>query len=107
MQRPIIVRGAGAAVARPPERLKTLGRSGAGLGSSAGRGLCDPAAAQASRAYQDSFDPAPVRRPHFLQIGLPSALGLVVGMAYVVAHRWTFSANRAMSHILVRVVGVD
>jgi hypothetical protein len=73
---------------------------------SAGSDLGHPAAADASRANQDSLDSAASRRTHFLQIGLPSALGLIVGVAYVVADRRAFSAKGTGSHLLFRLIGV-
>jgi hypothetical protein len=63
-------------------------------------GLGHAAAANASRANQDPFDAAAVRRAHFLQIRLPSALGLVVGVAYVVADGGAFAANVTGSHLI-------
>jgi arsenate reductase len=89
MQRPVIVKGGKAVIAAArAARSSRLGRLAGGrrvprLG--AGSDLGHPAAADASRANQDSLDPAASRRAHFLQIGLPSALGLVVGVAYVIA----------------------
>ncbi len=56
------------------------------------------AAADASRAHANPPDPAAHQSAHLLQVRLPPPLGLVVGVAYVVANRVMLSANRTLLH---------
>jgi hypothetical protein len=67
-------------------------------GTESDRCLGDAAAADASGANHNSLDPAVDERAHLLQIGLPSALGLVVRVAYVISDRRLLSANGTVSH---------
>ena len=60
--------------------------------------LLDTSAPQAPSANQDAPDTAGRSGTHFLQIGVPAPLALVVSMADVIADRGAFAANRAMSH---------
>ena len=84
---------------RETEAIRSLFSHFSSLTSSPLGALADFAAADASGADQQPLDPAPDLRPYFLKIGLPSTLGLVVGVADVVAHRGLLTANRAMSHL--------
>src|SRR5579875_4154135 len=76
--------------------LRTAGNVPRRRGSGA---LPDLAAADTTGADQHPLDAAANLGAHFLQIGVPSALGFVVGVADVVAHRGLLAANRAMSHL--------
>jgi hypothetical protein len=60
--------------------------------------LLDLTATDASRADQNASDAAADRGAHFLQIGAPSALGPVVGMADVVANRGLLATDRTIPH---------
>jgi hypothetical protein len=72
-------------------------RSAAIVNPSSGA-LLDASAPETTGANQEAFNTAGRSGPYFLQVWVPSPLGLVVGMADVVADRRAFATNRTMSH---------
>jgi hypothetical protein len=60
--------------------------------------LLDASAPETAGANQEAFNTADCSGPYFLQVWVPSPLGLVVGMANVVTDRRAFATNRTMSH---------
>ena len=60
--------------------------------------LLNASAPETAGANQEALDTAGRGGAHFLEVWVPSPLGLVVGMADVVADRGAFAANRTMSH---------
>ena len=62
------------------------------------RALLNLAAPNTSRADQNPAHVAANLSADFLQVGIPAPLGLVVGVADVVADRWMLLAVCAMSH---------
>ena len=60
--------------------------------------LLNTSAPETAGANQETLDTAGRGSAHFLQVWVPSPLGLIVGMADVVADRRAFAANRTMSH---------
>jgi len=60
--------------------------------------LLNASAPETAGANQEALDTAGRGGAHFLEVWVPSPLGLVVGMADVVADRRAFAANRTMSH---------
>jgi hypothetical protein len=58
-------------------------------------GFYDLTGTQTTRAYLDIADRTFAQGPNLPQIGLPAALGVVVGMADVITHFRAFAANVA------------
>ena len=60
--------------------------------------LLNASAPETAGANQEALDTAGRGGAHFLKVWVPSPLGLVIGMADVIADRRAFAANRTMSH---------
>jgi len=68
------------------------------IANSSSGALLNVSAPEAAGANQKALDTAGRGGAYFLQVWVPSPLGLIVGMADVVADRRAFATNRTMSH---------